>query len=489
MLHIKLNHEKVAVISQAKLIHKKHDFQSRGIESQKHQDKKLLYNQNEEDKAQELGRQIQQIRKNKAKDKLLGKENQENEKHMRQDRKKENTFPVNSETGKKLNLTGNASSCWGVVANSGNPFQETVDGVLVYSAFWDKRGNDFDNQDKGVYVRIMAIIKLRYKPKLYCLFQAGDKVYSSQISYYEMCENHMRPYGGYILSCKVPKEVKNIACSVVVSDQPEIKPNPLRTKILPTSANHGKRKFSVCVPPVFGSPDRTKIVEFVELSQILGAEHITFYDYNANEDLLKVLNYYQSKGIVTVLPWHLPEKIDESALWYKGQLITIQDCLYRHMALSEYVSFNDIDEFLTPHKRTYWSEMLADIDTPKHCGFQFKMAFFDPEKAHYKGDSKYTKLVSVTHTQRTSVLSRVRTKCMVKPLQVFEKGIHHISKPIYADLKTEQVDPGIGFLHHYRACLSDFGMSCYGYEEDRKLSMFADTLFNKVQKSLTDLNI
>ena len=38
-------------------------------------------------------------------------------------------------------------------------------------------------------------------------------------------------------------------------------------------------------------------------------------------------------------------------IWYHGQLVSNNDCLYRTMALSAFTTFHDIDEFIIPHQQ------------------------------------------------------------------------------------------------------------------------------------------
>jgi hypothetical protein len=77
---------------------------------------------------------------------------------------------------------------------------------------------------------------------------------------------------------------------------------------------------------------------------------------------------------------------------------------------------------------------------------------------------------------KRSDFSTIRTKCMVRPYQVFEAGIHHISKPIWADLDVHKVDPGLAYLHHYRGCVGNMGMNCMGSTDDKTMLRYRDRL-------------
>lgn len=146
-------------------------------------------------------------------------------------------------------------------------------GLYLLSAFWDERPNDFDNWHNGTLVRVMAIIHDRPgATRLSCDFGGARR---TAISFYEMCENHHRPYGSWILSCRVPDDVATqpspcfvtvVAESSIAGDKVDV---PVRTLRPPTAV---PRSFSVCVPPLFGGVPPAKLVEFFEVSSTLCGE-------------------------------------------------------------------------------------------------------------------------------------------------------------------------------------------------------------------------
>jgi len=233
----------------------------------------------------------------------------------------------------------------------------------------------------------------------------------------------------------------------------------------------------------------------VQLTLLLGADHIVIYDWTTSPNTRRVIGYYAARCRdgrrcrVDVIDWRLPEKIVDS-IWYNGQSLAIQDCLYRQMASSRYVVFNDIDEFLVPHDRqlTNWTQLARSLDSPLRCGFQFLSAFFDPaaapapSKPHppVKGDLRrppsVPDLMTMRATSRSQHFSSVRTKCMVRPYEIFEAGIHHISKPIWAHLTVDRVGTEVAVLHHYRKCVALYGMSCAGTVDDLTIRRYIDDL-------------
>jgi len=139
-----------------------------------------------------------------------------------------------------------------------------LSGAYLLSAFWDERPNDFDNLHNGTLIRIMSVLRDATRSvDLVCDFGGSRR---SPVSIYEMCENHHRPYGSFILSCNVPDDVVEAPCFVTVvavSESGDKRVDvPVRTLRPQQSFSHS---FSVCVPPLFGDLPPDKLVEFFEV--------------------------------------------------------------------------------------------------------------------------------------------------------------------------------------------------------------------------------
>ena len=399
----------------------------------------------------------------------------------------------NRKTGARSIKGDRFNKCNGPKAEQEFSFQSVVPGVSIFSGYWDDRPNDFDNRYDGVKIRLMTIVKgKRFRPPLKCFFDVDGKDIPVLVTYYEMCENHNRQMGGYILSCDVPAEIQNTSvCSVRVSGDVQLSSGSkvVTVPVYDTRQQNHRYKFSMCVPPIFGNVSQAKLVEFMELSSILGAEQVMFYNFSVSASVSRVLQYYVSRGRAAVTPWPLPAAVD-SGMWYHGQLVAVEDCLYRHMGQADFLTFNDIDEFMLPRTAHTWSEMLSPVDSDNICGFKFSSAFFDPKVTPLKPLAEKTVQIlslGISQNMRQTVLSRIRTKCMVKPRSIFEMGIHHISKPILASLQGKDMNPGQAILHHYRSCLPGFGMKCKETRQDDSALRYSEELYKRVLQVHKDL--
>ena len=57
----------------------------------------------------------------------------------------------------------------------------------------------------------------------------------------------------------------------------------------------GRGEFAVCVPPLYGAITAGTLVQFVELTRLLGAQHFVFYvsDDVSDSALRRVLDRYE----------------------------------------------------------------------------------------------------------------------------------------------------------------------------------------------------
>lgn len=73
-----------------------------------------------------------------------------------------------------------------------------------------------------------------------------------------------------------------------------------------------KKEFAVCVKGLdFPTDDLSvRLIEWIELLHVLGADKIFLYNLEIHPNVTKVLNHYQDKGYVDLTPISLPGKIN-----------------------------------------------------------------------------------------------------------------------------------------------------------------------------------
>ena len=94
-----------------------------------------------------------------------------------------------------------------------------------------------------------------------------------------------------------------------------------------------KSDYRIFIAPIFGTIQAGELIEFLELSQLLGASYFTFYEYEISDDVKKVLRYYKSKGLAQVLSWKLPSYIMDEDVNYYGQFFFSTRTCFRYFTV------------------------------------------------------------------------------------------------------------------------------------------------------------
>ena len=381
-------------------------------------------------------------------------------------------------------------------------FTKIGEDIFVFSAFYDDRMNQ-------PFIRMIAAYKNRQDRTLFnrmnCLFEINikgghSKFMSTNVTFYEMCENHRKSYGGWILSCAVPEEA-GVPVSVRIYEGARYAVTLVPSTeicIISAARNIETRPldFGLCVPPMFGSLKPKNLIEFIEFNRLLGVEKFLLYieasDTPISTSALKILKYYESLKVVHLIQWALP--FDHQSIWYHGQSLAINDCLYRHMKRFHHLAFTDLDEFIVPKNGVHsWSDMFehlkADIgDKFTRAGaFVFKTAYFSPEFSRHVFSNE---VGSVVRANRTLHYSYRRHKVIVRPGRIFELGIHHVSRawPDEEHYSTVMVPKETAFIHHYRACVQEFGIRCNSRTQDFTVAnIYGTQLENNILKVMSDI--
>ena len=370
-------------------------------------------------------------------------------------------------------------------------FREVEKGTLVYSAW-------FDDRPSQRYIRVLLLTSTRHPPPLFCHFESASKQKTliSSASFYQHNENHYMHFGGYIASCVLPPALNNIPCSINISTSTSKAPNQSTDSVvLPVGfIDHqhnaekvSRKQYGICIPPLHGEIVADRLIEFFELSQLLGASLFTFYNFAVSEEVSEVLNYYEDKGLARIFLWNLPSYIGKYDIHYFGQTLSIMDCLFRSMSYLDFVAFNDLDEFIVPLEQDNMIALLEKIHQDDHCGHYFQSVIFDPVRE----DLQISPLLTQRVFHRTIDATPFWTKCVVNPRRIFEQGVHHVSKPIEDYYTVNEVDWRTARVFHYRKCHdSDALMApeCSGIEEDKTMQRYGERLKRNFEITKAELD-
>ncbi|XP_065350510.1 uncharacterized protein LOC135946283 [Cloeon dipterum] len=259
------------------------------------------------------------------------------------------------------------------------------DTYYLFGAYYDGRPKI------GPSVRIIGIRQaawLNMTTNLYCqLWFPGHKrtiiakVHYIQYLWREKWNFEDHPLKPYMLSCMIPPEYHGwVPDSVSLVENPcDNATNNLR--VVNNQPRGEKREFFVCVKSLNfrNNPGvAVRMVEWLELLKILGAEKVVFHALQLNPRLEQVLNYYKRTWNVEVIPTSLPGTLPNvpdfminflSAKFVHKifhELIDYNDCFYKNFNLFHFVVLLDIDEVLVPvGSLQTWHELMYNVLLPR----------------------------------------------------------------------------------------------------------------------------
>ncbi|XP_001629191.2 beta-1,4-galactosyltransferase galt-1 [Nematostella vectensis] len=367
-------------------------------------------------------------------------------------------------------------------------FTEIAKDTHIYSAF-------YDDAKSNPFIRLIILSGKHYQPGLSCQFceplSASCSFADSKAEYYTTNENHGRVFGGFIASCLVPDGFNAVPLFVDLTADVKGEKSKARVPVVSNAHLYYPIKYAICVPPLRSEKLTAKrLIEFVELTKLLGANHFTFYDFKTDPEVNNVLRYYQESQVANVLPWNLPSNLVSrpNDIWYFGQVLAILDCLYRYKNRAKFVAFNDVDEFIVPLRNSSIVEILNAFHRPYHCGHCFQSVVFSSNARFPRQKSE---LVSQRFFHRTQETIPLLSKCIVDPLRVFEMGIHHISKATGLRYSVNSVHESDAVIFHYRTCTTSFGIrhQCMNLVHDGTMAKYGKRLQKRFRKVVNDLKL
>ncbi|GFS05415.1 UPF0392 protein F13G3.3-like isoform X2 [Elysia marginata] len=208
-------------------------------------------------------------------------------------------------------------------------------------------------------------------------------------------------------------------------------------------------EFTVCVP-VLGQKfaNAAQLVEKIEMSRLLGAGRVVFYNHSILSNVDAVLRMYVREWRegretleVVVHPWSLPTVFNSNNLHSLGQGVATNDCLYRYKHRSEFMMFTDLGQHIVPRHHQTWHQFVRHIQgtEPDVSGFSFRTVIFRKEWPSPALGLEAARSEILHFTKREDCVSPM-SKMIVDPMTVEEMGSESawgMTGTIYNVLKTE----------------------------------------------------
>ena len=247
-------------------------------------------------------------------------------------------------------------------------------------------------------------------------------------------------------------------------------------------------EIGVCVQtPVFRT-GLSYLVSFIEMNRLLGAEMFTMY-YYYSEESHKALSFLMKQygDIVQLVRWN-KQLDDHNTLHYHGEILAINDCLYRNMKQTKYLIFIDLDELIIPRKHATLKDMLKEVDQSSYSdSFVFINVLFL--------ESKIFSLKRKIESWRSQLCQRAqlpvylfffnrvtcsfdyfaRSKLVVRADRITDMDIHSVCKRI-GNTSHVLVPSELAVSHHYRARPT---IECHKNPQLQRYESITDTWMSK----------
>ncbi|XP_043250914.1 uncharacterized protein LOC122396497 [Colletes gigas] len=404
---------------------------------------------------------------------------------------------------------------WQTMRTSNGTFQ-------FFGAFYDRR----KLSRIGPAIRIIGMID-RIEPtvKTHCqLWYDGERepkvVETLEYKYiwYSKWGNYKQGiYQPYVIACKVPQShwLKGAPASVSMVEKPcDIASNNLRVIY---NKPERKKDFAVCVKGLdFLHEDLSvRLVEWIELITLLGADKIFFYQLQVHPNVTKVLDHYQRLGKVHVTPLTLPggqPNVPAFQHMYltkktnhkrQNELIPYNDCLYKHMYEYEYIALLDVDEVIMPVQDATWQDLMKrvlakafKIRNETRASYNVRNVYFLDDLLHSHGYfndiPKYMHMLQHVYRSKNFTKPNQYIKCFHNPERVVTLHNHFPLACLGAGCTSYPIETEDAQLQHYRAdCVKSLKKTCVEYREnsllDTNIWKYKDQLIERVTRTLETL--
>lgn len=388
----------------------------------------------------------------------------------------------------------------------------------LYGAYYDVR----KLSRIGPAVRILGMID-RIEPtiKTYCQFWFSEhtepvvvKTMEYKYIWYKKWGNYKQGvYQPYLIACQIPKTFHHLV-PISVS---------LVERICDTATNNlrviynkavQKEGFAVCVKGLdFLYNDLSvRLIEWIELLNILGADKIFFYELHVHANVSKVLNYYVKEGKVEVTPITLPGGQPNLAGFQhlyltkrvnhkrQNELIPYNDCLYRNMYRYEYIVLLDIDEVIMPVQATNWRELMDTVlkkalaeKNETRASYNVRNVYFLDDFIHSHGwfDDMPPYMHMLQHVYRSKNFTKPNQyiKCFHNPERALTLHNHFPLACLSQGCTSYSINTADAQLQHYRAdCVKTLKKSCDDFKQnsmiDTTIWRYKDSLINRTMTAL-----
>ncbi|XP_073706972.1 uncharacterized protein [Garra rufa] len=329
-------------------------------------------------------------------------------------------------------------------------------------------GSYMEHRFNEKQIKIIAIV-LRHEQATYsCVMCCDGRTVTSPAEFSIHSDHFNFEYGTASITCPI-NDMCLTPTHVAITARDDLESiesfQPIRNRDVPTTFPY---EFTICISVMYDYKSVLNLVQSMEMFRMLGAQRVVIYKTNCDSDTQKVLDYYETRGFVEIIPWTIKKHISVSHGWeiykspgqlhYYGQIPALNDCVYRYMYQSRYLALQDMDELILPSKVKTWTELLPELKNKygSHVGFEFENNQF-PYTAKAHMDYEQDKWKNVRGTNILNYIDRVpinpnvfnNYKIIVNPRLVLKTTVHGLLDSV-ASSSTVRVNNSIARMYHFK---------------------------------------
>ena len=263
-----------------------------------------------------------------------------------------------------------------------------------------------------------------------------------------------------------------------------------------TSHQHS---LAVCVSASFGHVDTRRLIEWLEMQQILGAHLVVIYNHSVSQSVGYILSHYADANLsrLRVELRQTRAFVPEADVLLHMSPV-INDCMYRFSAQFQYFAVIDLDELIVP-RHVYTIPALIELLSIKNALpvalFIFRNAYFfldipvdDLQQPSGPNAALSTYLV---HRRRLIASPPTYSVKSVVHAQACVAMHNHYCWTYAADVLSHwtlrlDVTPSDALLHHYKWCHLDTYLQQSGRCKNVIAATVVDNVINKYSTLLVD---
>lgn len=174
------------------------------------------------------------------------------------------------------------------------------------------------------------------------------------------------------------------------------------------------------------------IEEWVRFHKAVGVRHFHLYDDASTDGTLNVLHRVLTPQELTIVPWKMLMRDEESSEPLNGQTIAFAHAILNFGASYDRLAFIDVDEFLLPKTGRTLHEALIGAGGFPNVSLPWHMFGHSGHFSRPAGPVCLHYTMRVADPMRQN-LDASNFKCIVDPTEVTKVSVHHFQTRSYGD--------------------------------------------------------